>query len=257
MQDAVIVSATRTACGKAPNGSLRTVRPDEMGAAVIQEALRRAPGIKPAEIDDVIMGCVGQAGEQSANIGRNAVLASRLPESVPGTSIDRQCGSSQQAVQFAAQAVMSGTMDVVIAAGVESMTRVPMGMPSSLPAKNGMGHYMSPAIRTKYPGPDFSQFMGAEMMVKKYGLTKADLDAYALSSHERAIAATKSGAFKDEIIPIAVKTAETVARFGKRSVLRIVLLSASVRTNLSTVCNEGRGQYATLWKKSHFALTHC
>jgi len=161
-------------------------------------------------VDDVIMGCVGQAGEQSANVGRNAVLASSLPESVPATSVDRQCGSSQQAVQFAAQAVMSGTMDIVIAAGVESMTRVPMGTPSVLPFKNGMGHYMSPNIRSRYPGPDFSQFMGAEMMAKKYNLTRSQLDEYALSSHQRAIAATQSGAFKDEIIPVRIKNAEGV-----------------------------------------------
>jgi acetyl-CoA C-acetyltransferase len=141
-------------------------------------------------------------------VARNAVLASKLPESVPGTSIDRQCGSSQQALQFAAQAVMSGTMDIVIAAGVESMSRVPMGMPSSLPAKNGMGSYISQAIHDRYPGPDFSQFLGAEMMVKKYGLTKDQLDEYAFSSHQRAIAATKSGAFADEIIPLAVRMAD-------------------------------------------------
>ena len=136
-------------------------------AAQVRGAIVARSGIDPARVDDVIMECVGQAGEQSANVGRNAVLASSLPESVPATSVDRQCGSSQQAVQFAAQAVMSGTMDIVIAAGVESMTRVPMGTPSVLPFKNGMGHYMSPNIRSRYPGPDFSQFMGAEMMAKK------------------------------------------------------------------------------------------
>jgi acetyl-CoA C-acetyltransferase len=127
---------------------------------------------------------------------------------VPGVSVDRQCGSSQQAVHFAAQAVMSGTMDVVIAAGVESMSRVPMGSPMLLAAKNGMGHYMSPEIRRKYPGPDFSQFLGAEMMAKKYGLSRDELDAYALSSHERAIAATQSGAFAAEIVPVAVRRAD-------------------------------------------------
>src|SRR5690606_20296301 len=115
-------------------------------------------------IEDVIMGCVGQAGEQSSNIARNAVLASRLPESVPATSVDRQCGSSQQALHFAAQAVMSGTQDIVIAAGVESMTRVPMGLPGVLAAKNGFGTYMSPAIQAEYPGVEFSQFTGAEMV---------------------------------------------------------------------------------------------
>jgi len=120
-------AAVRTAVGKAPKGTLRNTRPDEMGAAVIKEAIGRVPGLEASEIEDVIMGCVMQAGEQSNNIARNAIMASKLPESVPGTSIDRQCGSSQQALHFAAQAVMSGTMDIVIAAGVESMTRVPSG----------------------------------------------------------------------------------------------------------------------------------
>ncbi len=206
MAEAFIVAAVRTAGGK-KGGRLSGWHPADLAAQVL-DALVARTGADPALIEDVIMGCVGQAGEQSANIGRNAVLASRLPESVPGTSVDRQCGSSQQALQFAAQAVMSGTMDIVIAAGVESMSRVPMGMPTSLPAKNGMGHYMSPAIRARYPGPDFSQFLGAEMMVKKYGLVKDDLDRYALSSHERAIAATKAGAFADEIVPVAVRLAD-------------------------------------------------
>ncbi len=149
------------------------------------------------------MGCVMQAGEQSNNVARNAVLASKLPESVPGTSIDRQCGSSQQALHFAAQAVMSGAMDCVIAAGVESMTRVPMGLASSLPAKNGFGHYKSPDIESRYPNIQFSQFTGAEMMAEKYGLSKDQLDEYAYNSHQRAIAATQAGAFKDEIVPLA------------------------------------------------------
>src|SRR5687767_13335504 len=122
------------------------------------------------------MGCVMQTGEQSTNVGRNAVLASKLPESVPGTSIDRQCGSSQQALQFAAQAVMSGTQDLVIAAGVESMTRVPMFTSSELPRKNGLGFYMSPRVQQRYPGVEFSQFIGAEMIARKYGLQKDQLD---------------------------------------------------------------------------------
>ena len=151
------------------------------------------------------MGCVGQVGEQAMNIARNAVLASTLPESVPATSIDRQCGSSQQALHFAAQAVMSGTMDVVIAAGVESMTRVPMGTPIVLPFKNGLGTYMSPAMQQRYPGIEFSQFTGAEMMAKKYGLEKAHLDAYALGSHQRAIAATQAGLFDAEIVPVRAR----------------------------------------------------
>ena len=193
MAEAFIVAAARTAGGR-KGGRLSGWHPVDLSAQVLNALVDRS-GIDPDAIEDVIMGCVGQIGEQATDVARNAVLASKLPEHVPGTSVDRQCGSSQQAVHFAAQAVMSGTMDVVIAAGVESMSRVPMGSPSILAAKNGMGHYMSPEIRRKYPGPDFSQFIGAEMMVKKYGLTRDDLDAYALQSHQRAIAATKAGAF--------------------------------------------------------------
>jgi acetyl-CoA C-acetyltransferase len=206
MAEAFIVAAARTAGGR-KGGRMSGWHPADLAGQVLDALIART-GIDPALVEDVIMGCVGQAGEQSANVARNAVLASKLPESVPGTSVDRQCGSSQQALQFAAQAVMSGTMDIVIAAGVESMSRVPMGMPSSLPAKNGMGSYMSQAIHDRYPGPDFSQFLGAEMMVKKYGLTKDQLDEYAFSSHQRAIAATKSGAFADEIIPLPVRMAD-------------------------------------------------
>jgi acetyl-CoA C-acetyltransferase len=206
MAEAFIVAAARTAGGR-KGGRMSGWHPADLAAQVLDALIART-GIDPVLVEDVIMGCVGQAGEQSANVARNAVLASKLPESVPGTSVDRQCGSSQQALQFAAQAVMSGTMDIVIAAGVESMSRVPMGMPSTLPAKNGMGSYMSQAIHDRYPGPDFSQFLGAEMMVKKYGLTKDQLDEYAFSSHQRAIAATKSGAFADEIIPLPVRMAD-------------------------------------------------
>jgi len=133
-----------------------------------------------------------------------------LPDSVPGTSIDRQCGSSQQAVHFAAQAVMSGCMDIVIAAGVESMTRVPMFSPSSLAQKAGLGFFQSPGINKRYNDVVFSQFAGAEMMAKKFGLSKDELDRFALLSHQRAIAATQAGAFKEEILPVAVRSPEGV-----------------------------------------------
>jgi len=206
MAEAFIVAAARTAGGR-KGGRLSGWHPVDLAAQVLDALVDRSR-IDPAAVEDVIMGCVGQIGEQATDVARNAVLASKLPEHVPGVSVDRQCGSSQQAVHFAAQAVMSGTMDVVIAAGVESMSRVPMGSPSLLAARNGMGHYMSPEIRRKYPGPDFSQFLGAEMMVRKYGLTRDQLDAYALSSHERAIAATQSGAFSAEIVPVAVRRAD-------------------------------------------------
>jgi acetyl-CoA C-acetyltransferase len=209
MSDAFIVAALRTA-GARKGGRLAGWHPADLAAQVI-DALVAKLSIDPALIDDVILGCVGQAGEQANNIARNAVLASRLPESVPGVSVDRQCGSSQQALHFAAQAVMSGTMDVVIAGGVESMTRVPMGLPATLPFKNGFGSYMSPAMRARYPGVQFSQFAGAEQLAAKYGLSKDALDEYALASHQRAAAATKEKRFENEIVPIPVRTAEGAA----------------------------------------------
>jgi acetyl-CoA C-acetyltransferase len=202
MAEAYIVATARTAGGR-KGGRLAGWHPADLAAVVLDSLIERT-GADPAQIEDVIMGCVMQAGEQSNNIARNAIMASKLPESVPGTSIDRQCGSSQQALHFAAQAVMSGTMDCVIAAGVESMTRVPMGLASQLPAKNGFGHYKSPGIEQRYPNIVFSQFTGAEMMADKYNLSKDDLDAYSYQSHQRAIAATQAGRFKDEIIPVKI-----------------------------------------------------
>ena len=206
MAEAYIVAAARTAGGR-KGGRLAGWHPADLAAKVLDSLVERS-GAAPDQIEDVIMGCVMQAGEQSNNIARNAIMASKLPESVPGTSIDRQCGSSQQALHFAAQAVMSGTMDVVIAAGVESMTRVPMGLTSSLPAKNGYGNYKSPNIEARYPHIVFSQFTGAEMMAEKYGLSKDDLDEYSYNSHQRAIAATQAGRFKDEIVPVQITRAD-------------------------------------------------
>ena len=206
MAEAFIVAAARTAGGRR-NGRLAGWHPADLAAQVL-DALVARTGADPALVEDVILGCVGQAGEQSTNIARNAVLASSLPESVPGTSIDRQCGSSQQALHFAAQAVMAGSMDIVIAAGVESMTRVPMGTPGILAAKAGLGSYMSPAMQKRYPGIQFSQFTGAEQIAQNYGLSKEMLDAYALLSHQRAAAATREGRFKNEIVPVAVRMAD-------------------------------------------------
>ena len=203
MAEAYIVAAQRTAGGRR-NGRLSGWHPADLAAQVL-DALMAKTGCDPALVDDVILGCVGQVGEQASNIARNAVLASGLPEHVPATSIDRQCGSSQQALHFAAQAVMSGTMDVVIAAGVESMTRVPMGTPNVLPAKAGLGSYMSPLMMARYPGVQFSQFTGAEMIAKKYGLSRLQLDEFALLSHQRAIAATRAGLFAAEILPLQVR----------------------------------------------------
>ena len=206
MPEAFIVAAARTAGGRR-NGRLAGWHPADLAAQVL-DALVERTGADPALVEDVILGCVGQAGEQAANIARNAVLASKLPESVPATSVDRQCGSSQQALHFAAQAVMSGSMDIVIAAGVESMTRVPMGLPTTLPLKNGLGFYVSPQMARRYPDVQFSQFTGAEMIARNYGIEKAELDAYALRSHRNAIAATKAGHFEREIVPVAVRMAD-------------------------------------------------
>ncbi len=206
MAEAYIVAAARTAGGR-KGGRLAGVHPADLAAQVLDSLVERA-GADPAQIEDVVMGCVSQVGEQATNVARNAVLASKLPESVPATSVDRQCGSSQQALHFAAQAVMSGSMDIVIASGVESMTRVPMGASVMLAAKEGMGFPTSPRMAERYPNIQFSQFMGAEMMAKKYGLTKDQLDEFGFRSHQKAIAATQGGRFKDEIVPIEITTAD-------------------------------------------------
>lgn len=205
MAEAYIVAATRTAGGRR-GGRLSGWHATDLAAEILNDVVDRAKA-DPALIDDVIMGCVSQIGEQSTNVARNAVLASKLPESVPGTSVDRQCGSSQQAIHFAAQAVMSGFQDVVIAAGVESMSRTPMGSPVKLAQKAGIAeHYMGPNIRKRYPDvPEFSQFMGAEMIAKKYGQSPDDLHRFALESHKRAIAATEAGRFDREILPLQAK----------------------------------------------------
>ncbi|AWB25285.1 acetyl-CoA C-acyltransferase [Methylobacterium currus] len=203
MAEAYIVEAVRTAGGKR-NGRLAGWHPADMGGAVL-DALVARTGIDPAAIEDVILGCVTQAGEQGFAFARNAVLASSLPETVPAVTIDRQCGSSQQAVQFAAQAVMSGTQDVVIAAGAESMSRVPMFSNIALHEKAGIGTGpVSGRIRERYGVAAFSQFSGAEALARKYGLARETLDRFALESHRRAAAATEAGAFEREIVPLAV-----------------------------------------------------
>jgi len=206
MGEAFIVAATRTAGGR-KGGRLSGIHPADLGGRVLNEIIDRT-GCDPALVDDVVMGCVMQVGEQATNIARDAILASRLPESVPGTSVDRQCGSSQQALHFAAQAVMSGAMDIVIASGVESMSRVPMGLSVALPAQNGFGNPKSPNMEARYPNIQFSQFMGAEMMASKYGLTRDELDEYGFKSQQRAIAATQAGKFKDEICAVEITTAD-------------------------------------------------
>ncbi|MDT9600801.1 acetyl-CoA C-acetyltransferase [Sphingosinicella rhizophila] len=204
---AYIVAALRTAGGRR-NGALKDWHPADLAAEILDALVDRS-GIDPSAIEDVIMGCVSQVGEQSFHVGRNAVLASHLPQSVPAVTIDRQCGSSQQAIQFAAQAVMSGTQDVVIASGVESMTRVPMGSPVALAADAGIGTGpFSKRIRDRFGVPGFSQFVGAEMIAEKYGFGREQLDAFALESHRKAADATEGGAFVEEIVPIRIVDAD-------------------------------------------------
>ncbi|BAV63682.1 acetyl-CoA C-acetyltransferase [Sphingobium cloacae] len=206
MAEAYIAALARSAGGRR-GGRLAGVHPADLAGKVLSALVERS-GIDPQAVEDVIMGCACPGGEQGANIARNAVLASGLPESVPGTHVDRQCGSSQQALHFAAATVMSGIMDVVIAAGVESMTRVPMGLPWTLPAQHGFGTYRSPGIEARYPGKPFSQFGGAEMLAEKYGFERPELDAFALESHRRAAAASQAGKFDAEIVPLEVVTPE-------------------------------------------------
>ncbi|WP_298812509.1 acetyl-CoA C-acetyltransferase [uncultured Sphingomonas sp.] len=219
MAEAFIVDAVRTAGGRR-GGKLAGVHPVDLAAHVLDALVERS-GIPPEAVDDVVMGCVSQGGEQAGQVGRNAVLASkRLPQSTPAVTIDRQCGSSQQAIQFAAQAVMSGTQDVVIAAGVESMTRVPMGSTYKLFYDAGLGKNKSPGLEEKYPGIQFSQFAGAEMIARKYGFSREDTDAYSLGSHKKAIAATQANRFADEIVPIEIETPEGNAHHDKDEGIR-------------------------------------
>lgn len=201
MAEAFIVAAVRTAGGK-----LAGWHPAEMGAEVL-DALVERTWIDPRVIEDVILGCVTQAGEQAFAFVRNVVLASRLlPDSVPAATIDRQCGSSQQAVQFAAQAVMSGTQDVVIAAGAESMTRGPMFSNHTLHNRDGIGTGpVSDRITARYGVSEFSQFKVAEMITAKYDLNRQSLDRFALESHEKAVAVTNHGEFQSEIVPLAIE----------------------------------------------------
>jgi len=207
MPEAYIVSARRTAGGRR-NGRLAGWHPADLGAAVL-DALVADAGVDPAAIDDVIIGCVSQIGEQTFAFGRNVVLASGLPDSVPAVTIDRQCGSSQQALHFAAQAVMSGMQDIVIAGGVESMTRVPMGSPINAAKAFGIGaNPFAESIRKRYGVEFFNQFAGAQMIADKYGFTREEHDRFALASHRKAAAAIEGGAFAKEIVPLPVVTAE-------------------------------------------------
>ena len=200
MAEAYIVGALRTATGR-NRGRLSDIHPVDLGAALV-DGLVDQVGINPEVVDDLIFGCVSQNSEQAGNVARNVALASKLGESVPGVSVDRQCGSAQQAIHFAAQAVMSGTQDVVIAGGVESMSRVPMFSNVGDSLAQGRGVPKSERLEELYPGIEFSQFMGAELLAKKYEITREELDEFGYQSHMKANEATVSGRFREEIMPI-------------------------------------------------------
>ena len=210
MSTAYIVGAVRTAAGR-KKGSLSGWHPIDLGGFILDELLRRT-GANPALIEDVIFGCVNQVGAQGTNIARNAVLSSSLPESVPATTVDRQCGSSQQAVHFAAQAVMSDVHDVVIAGGVEVMSLVPIGGNAIAGNKIGYGAPYGRGMKARYPGVRWSQFEGAETLAERCGLDRPTLDAFGLESHRRASAAIRAGHFTREIVPVEVE-----AEDGSRS----------------------------------------
>ena len=200
MRETVIVEAVRTAVGKR-NGGLSGMHPADLSAVVLNGLLERT-SVDPAIIDDVIWGCVSQVGDQSSNIGRYAVLAAGWPESIPGTTVNRACGSSQQALDFAVHAVMSGQQDVVVAGGVEVMSRVPLG------SARATGMPYGPKVLARYDGFSFNQGLSAEMIAKKWGLSRSRLDEYSAQSHERAAAAQDSGAFIEQIVPVFVDGAE-------------------------------------------------
>jgi acetyl-CoA C-acetyltransferase len=199
--EAYIVGAVRTPVGRA-KGSLAAVHPADLGAHVLKELVERT-GVDPEAVDDVIMGCVMQVGPQSLDIARTAWLSAGLPDRVPGVTIDRQCGSSQQSIHFAAQAIMAGSQDLVVAAGVENMGMVPMGSSVAMAMEKGMPFPYGEGWAARYGMQEISQFRGAQLMCEKWGFSRADLEAFALESHKRALNAIENGYFEREIAPIA------------------------------------------------------
>ncbi|HSF86983.1 MAG TPA: thiolase family protein [Acidimicrobiia bacterium] len=210
MTEAVIVDAIRTPGGRR-GGQLKDWHPVDLAAEVLKELVKRN-NLDTESVDDVIFGCVSQTGEQSVNVARNAVLAAGFPESVPGTTIDRQCGSSQQAVHFAAQGVMAGVYDVVIAGGVESMTRVPMGVTM----QQGPGMAFGPKMLERYDNGIVPQGISAELIAEQWGITREEIDQYATDSHARAMRATEEGRFDNEIMPIEVKNEDGTVEIMRR-----------------------------------------
>ncbi|MBA2394935.1 MAG: thiolase family protein [Ktedonobacteraceae bacterium] len=215
LREAVIVEAIRTPVGRR-NGKLKDWHPVDLLGHVLANLVERTH-LDPALVDDVIVGCVSQVGEQSTNIGRNAVLAAGFPESVPATTVDRQCGSSQQAIHFAAQGVMSGAYDIAIAAGVESMTRIPIGAN----AQHYGSPFNSPAMLKRYEDKLVNQGISAELIAGRWELSRAQLDALSLESHRRAAHATSEGYFSGQIVPVPVKNEDgTTTQFDRDEGIR-------------------------------------
>jgi len=208
MPEAYIVDAVRTPVGK-KNGGLSRVHPADLGAHVLNTLVQRT-GIDPNAVEDVVFGCVDQLGPQAGDIARTCWLAAGLPEEIPGTTIDRQCGSSQQALHFAAQAVMSGTSDVIVAGGVQNMSMIPIGTALTATAHLGMKDPFSGSVgwRRRYGDEEVSQYRSAEMIAEKWQATREDMERFALESHHRAIAAADAGRFKSEIAPLEGVTAD-------------------------------------------------
>jgi acetyl-CoA acyltransferase len=206
MRDAVIVAAVRTPVGKR-NGGLAGVHPVDLSAHVLNALAERAGLADPAEVDDVIWGCVSQVGEQTFDIARSAVLSAGWPQSVPGVTVDRQCGSSQQSVHFAAAGLVSGQYDLVVAGGVESMSRVPMGSSMGPVRVNPSGS----SLQTVFHGVAPNQGIGAEMIAERWGQSRAQLDEFSVSSHEKAAAATDEGRFEGQITPVKLEDGTVVA----------------------------------------------
>jgi len=203
MANAYIVGAVRTATGR-KNGRLSRMHPVDMGAAVVDELVDRT-GVPTDKVDDLVFGVVMQIGSQAGNLGRNVALSSKLALEVPGTTVDRQCGSSLQAIQFGAQAVMSGTQDVVICGGVEAMSTVEIGSNVRDGLEKGRGVPKGERLELQYPGIQFSQFDGAELLAERYQISREALDEFGLLSHQRAATATRSGYFEQEIVPLNIE----------------------------------------------------
>ncbi|MCL4847987.1 MAG: acetyl-CoA C-acyltransferase [Acidobacteria bacterium] len=212
MKDAVIVSAVRTAVGKAPNGTLRTTRPDDLGAIVIAEAMRRAPGLDPAEVDDVIMGCAMPEGEQGMNVARIASLRAGLPVAASAVTVNRFCSSGLQSIAYGAERIMCGFTTTVVAGGTESMSLIPMG---------GLKISPNPSLVDSYPDVYLSTGLVAENHARESQISREEQDAFALKSHQRAVAAIDAGRFKDEIVPVPVRT--VVAGNGRRPTVTEVM----------------------------------